>query len=245
MATGIKFLDRMPSVTRNIIIINVIVWAFMTLFPSKVEILENLCALHYFESSHFNVAQLFTYMFLHGGFTHLFFNMFALFFFGQVLEWVLGQKRYLFYYISCGIGAALIQECVYAIQMHGLASSFTPDEFDAISKGLWYQGVELPDKAIELYRLLNGATVGASGAIYGVLLAFAMIFPNKPLYIMFIPVPVKAKWVVAGYVVIELVSGLGVFQDNVAHFAHLGGMLIGFIIITIWKKKGIINGFYY
>jgi membrane associated rhomboid family serine protease len=96
-----------------------------------------------------------------------------------------------------------------------------------------------------LYRLLNGATVGASGAIYGVLLAFAMIFPNKPLYIMFIPVPVKAKWVVAGYVVIELVSGLGVFQDNVAHFAHLGGMLIGFIIITIWKKKGIINGFYY
>lgn len=245
MSTGINFIDRMPPVTRSLIIINVIIWAFTAIFPHKSHFLVDICGLHYFTSPGFNPAQLITYMFLHGGFTHLFFNMFALFMFGSMLEWNFGPKRFIFFYISCGLGAALIQEGVYAWQISDMAGSFSPEELKALTQEGWKamkQSMNFidPDLA-RLNGLINGATIGASGAIYGILAAFAMVYPNRPLYIMFIPVPVKAKWVVLGYALLEFSLGYSNVSDNVAHYAHLGGMIVGAIIIYIWKKQRTIH----
>lgn len=242
------FLNRIPPVTRSLIIINVIIWAFTALIPAKEAALVDLCGLHYFTSPGFNPAQLVTYMFLHGGFVHLFFNMFALLMFGGALEMTFGQKRYLFFYLSCGIGAALIQEGVYAWQIHDLAKGMTSEEVDAIAREGWRimnQHLTFAHPVMaKLNMYINGATVGASGAIYGLLAAFCMLFPNLPMYIMFIPVPVKAKWVLIGYGVIEFVA-FGLLNDNVAHMAHIGGIVIGIIIVLIWKRSNSLHGFRY
>ena len=186
--------------------------------------IDRYAALYYWESTDFGVWQLFTYMFVHGGFTHLFFNMFALLMFGGIIERSLGSSRFLFYYISCGVGAALIQEGVFAIMASQYHQMFTPDQVGTIIDQASY--------------LLQTPTVGASGAVYGILLAFGVLYPNMRMYIMFIPVPVAAKWVVLGYGVLELTMGLGNLHSSVAHFAHLGGMLIGLLMILYWKKKG-------
>lgn len=249
MASAPNFINRIPPVTRTLIIINVIIWAFTAIFPAKMNTLVNFGALHYFTSPGFNPAQLLTYMFIHGGFTHLFFNMFALYVFGSALEYTFGDKRFLFYYISCGIGAALIQEGIFAIRIHSLASYIDPQSYQFIISDGWRaitQGMNYADPQFaQINILVNGPTVGASGAIYGVLAAFAMIYPNRPLYIMFIPVPVKAKWVVLGYALLEFSLGFGQVNDNVAHFAHLGGMIVGAAIVFIWKRKGIVHGDFY
>lgn len=240
------FFNRIPPVTRSLIIINVIIWGFTALFPSKADVLVDLCGLHYFISPGFNPAQLLTYMFLHGGFVHLFFNMFALMMLGGYLEMTFGPKRFLFFYISCGIGAALIQEGVYAWQIHDLSRGMSTEEVDAIAREGWrimHQHLTFAHPVMgKLNMYINGATVGASGAIYGILAAFGMLFPNMPMYIMFIPVPVKAMWVVLGYAVIEFIS-FGLLDDNVAHMAHIGGLVIGVIIILIWKKQNTLHGF--
>lgn len=225
----------MPPVTKNLIIVNLIVWLAMTLFPSLGNKLMTLGALHFIEAPDFNPAQLFVYMFMHSTqmFTHILFNMFTLFMFGTALENVFGSKRFLFYYISCGFGAALIQECVWALTLpdmviNGLAQ-LNHTSSEAIRQWI------TPDILKDNYNIFS--TIGASGAVYGILLAFAMLFPNQPMYLMFIPVPIKAKWMIAGFVALELLIGLSAANDGVAHFAHLGGMLIGFIIIFYWKKK--------
>lgn len=244
LRNGNSFWSAMPPVTKNLIIINVIIWIAMIVLPASTtgKILD-IGGLHYWKGNDFHVAQLFTYMFLHdtGSIAHLFFNMFTLFMFGITLERVLGSPRYLFYYISCGIGAAIVQEIVWAFTWQDIfvkpLANLNGTTFDAMHEAIasaTAQGLELPF----LNQLL---TVGASGAIYGVLLAFGMIFPNMPLYIMFIPVPVKAKWMVIGYGAIELLIGLSHATDGVAHFAHLGGMIFGFIMILIWKRQGIIH----
>ncbi len=250
---------RMGPVTKNLLIINVLVWLFCQLAPyTTVNTLLDYGALHYFDSPGFKVWQPITYMFIHTEFYHLFFNMFALFMFGTMIEWALGRERYLFFYISCGLGAALIQEGVFAVMLSKYHSIFTPEQYDVIVNQFWYalhHGGQVYGTLQELALLqepaantigmiVNGPTIGASGAIYGILLAFGMLWPNRELYIMFIPVPVKAKWVVVGYVVIELAMGLGQIADNVAHFAHLGGMAVGFVILWYWKKKGLFRGWY-
>lgn len=184
-------------------------------------------------------------MFMHDGFTHILFNMFTLFMFGITLERVLGSGKFLFYYISCGIGAALTQEFVWALTWHDtftkILANLNHTDFATMSTIIdqaQAMGQDLP--------FLNSMlTVGASGAIFGILLAFGMIFPNMPLYIMFIPIPIKAKWMVIGYGVIELFIGLTQPGSTIAHFAHLGGMIFGFLIILYWKHKGAINGRYY
>lgn len=249
MSTGSSFIDRIPPVTRTLIFINVIVWLVTELFPGKADTLFNLGALHYFSSPGFNAAQLFTYMFIHGGFTHLFFNMFALWMFGSVLEWQFGQRRYLFFYISCGLGAALLQEGIYAIRLHSLTDSMSGEQIDYIVKQGWealknHQNFTDPVFG-QINALVNGPTVGASGAIYGILAGFGLIYPDRPLYIMFIPVPVKAKWVVLGYAALEFGLGFGNVHDNIAHYAHLGGMLIGALIIFFWKHQAKSNGRYF
>ena len=240
--------SNIPPVTKSIIIINAIVWAVMMIMPqSAAESIIDFGGLHYLQAPDFNPIQLFTYMFMHStrDFAHILFNMFTLFMFGITLERVLGSERFLFYYISCGVGAALIQEAVWAVTWEDLfvkqIANFQNVDFDEVRQAIdsaLAMGQELP-------FLNNLITIGASGAIYGVLLAFGMIFPNRPLYLMFVPIPIKAKWMVLGYGVIELLIGLSEANDGVAHFAHLGGMIFGFIMIYIWKKKGIINGQYF
>lgn len=239
---------RIPSVTKNLLIINVIIFLFGMLFPAKTQAMEDLFALHYISSPGFEPWQLFTYMFMHGNFTHLFFNMFALLTFGSMLEWTMGQRRFLFFYISCGIGAALVQMGVFAVILSKYQTMLFPLPYDEIVSQGWdamHQGLVFTDSTLQsISSLVNVPCVGASGAIFGLLLAFAMLYPNHEMYLMFIPIPIKAKWMVLGYCLLELSLGIGGVADGVAHFAHLGGALIGFIILFYWKKKGAFGGRY-
>lgn len=248
---GRSLFSTMPPVTKNLIIINVLIWlAMVTISNNFADNMVKYCGLHYLGASDFNPAQLITYMFMHSkNITHLFFNMFTLFMFGITLERVLGSRRFLFYYISCGIGAAIIQEGVWAL----MVDNFVNNNIEMIMARISSEqhitmqqlmnSVSQTDLAQLTSRIQNSLiTVGASGAIYGVLLAFGMLFPNLPLYLLFFPMPIKAKWMVIGYGAIELLLGLASANDGVAHFAHLGGMIFGLIIILYWKHKGLFNG---
>lgn len=224
----------MPTITKNLIIINVLLF-FAAIVAQRYSIdLNDLLGLHFFLASDFNPVQLVTYMFMHGGFSHIFFNMFAVFMFGPILERTWGPKRFLLYYIVCGIGAGLIQEGVQYIH-------YMVQEMNL------YTQVDTGNSIIPMEEILNSmTTVGASGAVYGILLAFGMLFPEERLFIFPLPVPIKAKYFVVGYAVIELMLGLSNNpSDNVAHFAHLGGMLFGFLLIVYWKRKSRRNGSYY
>ena len=219
--TGFSFL---PVVVKNLLIINGIMFLADIVIARFGIDLGNILGLHFFMASDFRPWQLLTYMFMHGNFSHLFFNMFALWMFGNTLENIWGTKRFLVYYLLCGLGAGLIQEGVQYIEY--------------ITSLSHYDTVNMGGAIIPMSQYLNYmTTVGASGAIYGLLLAFGMMFPNSMIYLYFF-VPIKAKWFVIGYAVIELLNGLGASGDHVAHFAHLGGMLVGLIIILIWKKQG-------
>lgn len=254
MQTRGSFFGMMPPVTKNLIIINLIVWLAMFVLPAKIGTgLEDFGGLHYFRASDFNLAQLLTYMFMHSttGFAHIFFNMFSLWMFGMTLERTLGSARFLFYYISCGIGAALVQELVWALTWEDtfvrLFANANHVDFSQARDILEQWGNTVEGRHYIRENLNIFVTIGASGAIYGVLLAFGMLFPNAPLYLFFIPVPIKAKWMVLGMGVIEVLIGLSEAagrSDGVAHFAHLGGMIFGFFIILYWKKKGTFNGGY-
>ena len=237
--------SSMPPVVKNLLIINVLIWLVMAISPDADRAFTKYLALYYFSSPGFLPFQLFTYMFLHGGFTHLFFNMFALVMFGGTIERAMGSARFLFYYISVGIGAALIQMGVYAIYIHHLESFFDAATCNEIITRGWdliQQNYNYSDPdAGALHSFVNRPMVGASGAIYGVLLAFGFLFPNVPIYLFFIPIPIKAKWLIIGYFVLELFYGLGGLADNVAHFAHIGGMIFGFLLLLYWKHKGVFN----
>jgi membrane associated rhomboid family serine protease len=223
--TGFRVL---PPVVKNLLIINVLLYlATFTMNRFHIDLTDYL-GLHFFMASDFKPYQLITYMFMHGNFEHLFFNMFALWMFGNTLENIWGSKRFLLFYMVCGVGAGLCQEVVQYIQY-----ATTLAQYDSVNLG----GGQVISMANYL-NLMN--TVGASGAIYGLLLAFGMMFPNSMIYLYFF-VPIKAKWFVIGYAVIELVSGF-IGGGNVAHFAHLGGMLFGLVLILIWKKKGKLYG---
>lgn len=215
--------SALPTVVKNLLIINILAY-FTSLTMARFNIdLNDLLGLHFYMASDFKPHQLITYMFMHGNFEHLFFNMFALWMFGYTLENVWGSRRFLLFYVVCGIGAGLCQEVVqyiqYAVQLSG---------YDYVN----IRGMHMP-----MAQYLNlMTTVGASGAIYGLLLAFGMLFPESRIYLYFF-IPIKAKWFVIGYAVIELLSGfLG--SGNVAHFAHLGGMLFGLLLIRYWRNKG-------
>jgi membrane associated rhomboid family serine protease len=221
---------NLTPVVKNLLIINLICFLpYIFMGENKYDdvVVRNF-GLFYFDSHAFRVWQLLTYMFLHGGFAHILFNMFALFSFGPILEYAIGPKKFFNLYFICGIGAALIQLLAQAIEVHIASGSFTSPDVQALSQ-LNY------DKVVAIY---SGHTVGASGAIFGVVVAFAMLYPDLELMILFIPVPVKAKYLIPVYIVIELISGFGQFSgDNVAHFAHLGGALLGFLLIKIWRYR--------
>ena len=223
----------MPTVTKNLLIINVLVFLASYVLKGYGVDLNNMFGLHFILASDFRIYQLVTYMFLHGGFEHLFFNMFAVWMFGRILEHVWGPKRFLFYYFVCGVGAGLCQELMqyidYVVELAPYARVDMGGGF-IVSMG-------------EYLNYMN--TVGASGAVYGILLAFGMLFPNEQMFIFPLPVPIKAKYFVVGYAVIELVLGLTNQGGNIAHFAHLGGMLFGFLLIMYWRKKRNNEQYYY
>jgi len=202
--------------------------------------LNSKLGLYFPKSDNFQPYQILSHMFMHANFWHLFFNMYALFIFGQVLENVWGPKRFLFYYLVCGLGAALVHESVIAFEYTKLIHTLSPAAIqEVINDGpaLFSKNLGFPDpgmKSLEL--ILNVPTVGASGAIFGVLLAFGVLFPNTQLMLLFPPIPIKAKYFVLVYGGIELYLAFRQPGSNIAHAAHLGGMLFGFILIKYWQK---------
>jgi len=225
---------NLTPVVKNLIIINVICY-IATFALAKVIDLETLFSAFYFGAPQFKPWQIITYMFMHSSrdFSHILFNMIALFMFGPILESTLGSKKFFNLYFLSGIGGYLLNMLVHAIQIYSIIGGFTIPHPEADASYFMYGGGQ--EQAQQLYSLYNGAMVGASGAIFGMLVAFGMLFPNMEMMIMFIPVPVKAKYVVMGYIALELFSGFGRFAgDPVAHFAHLGGALFGFILIKLW-----------
>jgi membrane associated rhomboid family serine protease len=268
--------QTLPPVIKNLLIINILLFVATLVLKSRMGIdLVEILGLHYITASDFRPWQFITYMFMHGDFYHIFFNMFAVWMFGSVLENVWGTKRFLFYYLVTGLGAALIQYVVFYLsispvltQVNDVQENLTLESFwtlvnsDEFRSNLNYEfgyeynkymsqfaayANESPEKALQTasqfliefknFYLNSHVIIGASGSLFGILLAFGMMFPNTLLYLYFL-VPIKAKWVVIGYGAIELFLGLSNNpQDNVAHFAHLGGMLFGFIILLFWKPR--------
>jgi len=244
-----SFLASIPPATLHLLIINVLMWLATVAFQRAGMIdLDRLLGLHFWLGSDFNPYQFVTYMFMHGGITHLFFNMFSLWMFGCLLERVLGTKRYLIYYFVCGIGAALAQELVWQFSWQEiLAGSVTGPAAGSIQEII--NAINSGHAAFTMNDFYNSLiTVGASGAVFGILLAFGMLFPNMPMYIIPIPFPIKAKWMVIAYGLIELFFGISHTMSGVAHYAHLGGMLAGIVLILYWKKSGTLSngyGFYH
>lgn len=265
-------LSQIPPVTKNLIIINAIL-LFATFIGQQSGIdLTRMLGLYYPASDYFQPFQFVTHLFMHGGLAHLFFNMFALYMFGRVLESVWGPKRFLIFYFVTGLGAAALHTFVNYLEIAPMANAinafsntptpelfasfinkyqntiqnmgfnrsaimeFSAQWFDAASVSS-YEGEAIGFMNKLLQVRMNIPTVGASGAVFGVLLGFGMLFPNTQLYLMFIPVPIKAKYFVIGYGVLELVQGLTMSGSNIAHFAHLGGMIFGFILIKYWNKN--------
>ncbi|MBR5935689.1 MAG: rhomboid family intramembrane serine protease [Bacteroidaceae bacterium] len=220
-------MNKLPPVTKNLLIINVLCW-MGTLAMAKYGIdLQKLFGLHFFMAPGFRIWQLVTYQFLHEGFQHIFFNMFAVWMFGRIMEVQWGSKRFLIFYLLCGIGAGLTQELCQFIHYELVYA-----HYEVVALG---NGITIPMRQY-LDQIL---TVGASGSVYGILLGYGMTFPeNRLIIFMPIPIPIKAKWLVVAYVILELLLGLrNSAADNVAHFAHLGGMLAGFLIMLYWKHK--------
>lgn len=242
-------LSNLPEVVKNLLIVNALMLlAMFVAYQSGVD-LASILGLHHWSSDQFMPHQLVTYMFMHGGFAHLFFNMFALWMFGQILENVWGPKRFLIYYMITGIGAGIIQMIVTEIRIQSLISDIDPQLYEmVIREGLEIRksGQNFVDPiAREVNNLINTSTVGASGAVFGILLAFGMLFPNARLMLLIPPVPIKAKYMVMIYGALELYLGISNNPaDNVAHFAHLGGMLFGFILIKMWKSDNNQQNFY-
>lgn len=240
------FMGSIPIVTKNLIIINALIFLADTLL-FRNGALDNFLALHYFSSDYFMPHQIITCMFMHGSLSHLFFNMFAVFMFGRTLEMVWGPKKFFVYYMIAGIGASLLQLFVMYLRASYLEAAIPAEQLSEILSMIKTEGHDLlmnqknyTDPTIgALNLLINGGMVGASGAVFGILVAFGLIFPNSELFIIPFPFPIKAKWFVIGYGIIELTLGIiDSPTDNVAHFAHLGGLLMGLIVLLYWKKKG-------
>ncbi|MFZ4399645.1 MAG: rhomboid family intramembrane serine protease [Bacteroidales bacterium] len=267
--------NYLPVVVKNLLIINGLFFLATITFDTVYHIdLDRFLGLHYFESEYFRPWQYITYMFMHGSIDHIIFNMFALWMFGYVLENYWGAKKFLFYYLITGVGAAFTQNVVNwyeisTIKDAALAYQLSPSpEAFAVFLREHFSGSYNPEKLQEfvsnwslmpkntvaiqqslsyvndfIVTKINVPTIGASGSVFGILLAFGMMFPNQLLYIYFL-FPIKAKWFVIAYGAIELYFGVTNSQSGVAHFAHLGGMLFGIILILYWKKNNTHHNYY-
>ncbi len=258
-------MNAIPPVVKNLIIINVVLLIATWLMQSRGIDLVNILGMHYPGSDKFRLHQIITHMFMHGGLTHLFFNMFALWMFGRVLEGVWGSQRFFLYFFITGLGAVALHSFVIHLEVASMQSAIeafrntpSPELLDQyVSKYLpnasvqvqdfiqnWYNNTAGRSYAAEGQQLMEQIltlkvdipTVGASGAVFGVLLAFGVLFPNTQLMLLFPPIPIKAKYFVIGYGLIELYLGFSKPGSNVAHFAHLGGMLFGYLLIKYWNR---------
>ena len=256
----------LPPVVKNLLIINGLFFLAKIVLANMNIDLDSILGLHYYAASNFHIWQFFTYMFMHADFGHIFFKMFALWMFGAVVENVWGGRRFLVYYLLTGIGAAACQYLIVYFQVGGdvaLLNAFldapSVDTYRTLAENcsaaglkpvlknnlqylLAHPGMESLNELVEVTAevkdsFLNSYNIiGASGAVFGILLAFGMMFPNSEIYLYFL-LPIKAKWFVLGYGLLELIYGVTGTADGVAHFAHLGGMIVGLIIILLWRKK--------
>lgn len=241
-------MNRLPRCIAGLLIVNIVVFAAGYLLSNASDRLVTAGALWYPANANFGVWQVVTYMFLHANLSHIFFNMFALVSFGSVLEREWGTARFLIFYFLCGVGAGLIQTGINWQEFHGLynrlvAAGLTPS---AITSLLEKGGGKLPsDPAIkallvDLYHIYASPTLGASGAIYGLLVAFGFLHPNAKLALMFVPFPIAAKFFIPGLLLLDLfsgVTGFSLFGASIAHFAHLGGAAIGFLLMLLWRNR--------
>lgn len=236
--------SMLSPVVKNLLLLNIFTFVIGIILQVSQHIdIAQYLGLYYPQSKAFKPVQLVSYMFLHANLEHIFFNMFALWMFGNILENFWGSQRFFLYYIITGIGAGVIQILVAYIRISALKQQIPTEAWDMIINNgaeiLWQNKNYAYPLYAEINAIANISTVGASGAIFGLLMAFGMLFPNSYLYLFF-AIPVKAKWFVIGYGCLELFSGIRNAQgDNVAHFAHLGGMIFGFILIKYWQHKGI------
>ncbi|MDX8341506.1 rhomboid family intramembrane serine protease [Draconibacterium sp. IB214405] len=239
---------NMPPVVKNLILANVVFYLITIVLKQTGTDLYPILGLHFPLSEKFRLHQFFTYMFMHDshGIGHIFFNMFALYMFGRVLEGVWGPKRFLTFYLVTGIGAAVLHMAVTYFEYQSLIGKMSADQIAYVKEvgyQIWSEGKNFSDPlAGKLNAILNTPTVGASGAVFGILLGFGMLFPNTELMLLFPPIPIKAKYFVIGYGALELFFGVSGIQGSVAHFAHLGGMLFGYFMIKYWNKTS--NRFY-
>ncbi len=234
---------NITPVVKNLLIINVI-FAIAEIVLRNHFDMEGIFAIYYFNSPKFQAWQVLSYMFMHAPIDshpeHILFNMFGLFMFGPILEFSLGSKKFLNLYLLCGIGAIFFQWLMQGIEVYQITGGITLprplDDQAFLQLGHGLQGGQ------KLYEVFFTPVVGASGALFGILVAFATIYPNMELFLFFIPIPIKAKYVISGYVLLEIYES--VFQqagDNVAHLAHIGGAIIGFLIVKIWGVKRMDN----
>ncbi|MEZ7885544.1 MAG: rhomboid family intramembrane serine protease [Bacteroidales bacterium] len=223
-SSGSGFMSNFPPVIKNLVIINALM-LLITLLTG--DFMYEKFSLFYVESPFFKPYQFITHMFMHGDFIHLFFNMYTLVIFGIVLEQIWGSQKFFLYYMVTGLGAAALHTLVLYIQASSLEGAAMAGDFSAMES---------------LKAIMSTPTVGASGAVYGVLLAYGMLFPNNVLQLLIPPVAIKAKWMVLIFGGLELVLGITNTGGNIAHFAHLGGMIFGYILIRYWKKN---NRMYY
>lgn len=231
---------KIPPIVLNLLIINGLFFLATIVFGSNQNIdLNRMLGIHYFDSSLFEPYQVITSMFCHGDFSHLFFNMFALWMFGTVIEHRMGSINFLKFYLICGLGATALHMGVQAFQVHNIAGSISND-FLISNEGINFQRVFSEENRKTLAQIYLAPAVGASGALYGVLIAFGMFFPEDKLMLIFLPVPIKAKYFIPFMIAIDFYLGLANYSwDPIAHYAHLGGALFGFLLIKFWYKKRI------
>lgn len=242
MNNGTSPFANIPPIVKNLLIINIIFYVATLMFGGPM--MTQVLGVHYFDSPDFRIWQVITYMFMHdySSLFHILFNMFALYTFGSAIEYTMGSKRFLNFYLITGLGALGLQLLVQSIEVYSISGSIIQNGsflVDSLKRTISFNPELISQKeASTLLGIYLTPMVGASGAIFGLLIAFGMLFPNAELFIMFIPVPVKAKYIIPVYVLLELFLGVKNFSgDSVAHFAHLGGALFGFILVKIWHLK--------
>lgn len=231
---------------KHLLIINVLMFIAKITMPSGF--LDRLFALHFPKNDTFEYWQIVTHMFMHGNWMHIIFNMFALWMFGTAVEQVFGARKFIFFYISAGLGAALVMLGTYYLQYLPLESNilsagFAPSQIhETMTTGRVMQGVNAAqtDQLQSMFNIFNSSMLGASGAIFGVLVAFGMLYPESKLMLIFLPVPIKAKYFIPGIILLDFISavtGQSFFSpSNTAYAAHLGGALTGFLMMWYWKK---------
>lgn len=235
-------LNRLSPVVKKLLIINVIIFFAYQLLATLNIRLNPLLSLYFFESDSFLPYQILSYSFMHAGILHLFFNMMMIAMFGVVLERIWGAQRFLFFYFTCVLGAALLHNGILYFEYQELTQEISALQLQRVIESgfsVLDSGNNYVDPVLgRLNILLNTPMLGASGGVFGIMVAFAFLFPNTELYLMFIPIPIKAKYAMGFMALAELFFGVANFSgDNIAHFAHLGGALFGFILLLLWKQN--------